>query len=157
MKSHAATSDSHLTCRCMDMAGLVRGSTVTVNQALGSGLIFTSHSVDWRSISCTTEASIALDAGVLASYGSDEFSSRTCSYLKRVTSPKAMTPSRNSHLVITHIQWWMQGTKPRSLTLIQNNSKGPLQLQGLPWDWLTLSLCMAIQLPLPNPASFTPP
>lgn len=130
------------TCCCSDMARFGWGSTVPVNQALGIRLLFTSDSVDW---SCRTEASITLAAGVLASDGSDEFSSRTCAQLKTAASSKVMT----------HFHRWptsSDGCREQSLgpllwyrTTLRDHSRPPMGLADL------------CQLPLPNPASFTPP
>lgn len=59
MKSQAATSDSHFTCHCTDMAGAAWGIAVIVNQALGARLMFTSHGEDQTGVSGRNDVSIA--------------------------------------------------------------------------------------------------
>ena len=114
---------THFTRHCTDMAGLVWGSAVTENRALGSRLIFTSHSVDWGGVRTRLRHRWAA-AGVFLS---DLLS----------VEENSLIQSHDPFPQIAHIQWWMQGTKPGPPTFIQNNLKGPFQLQGLPWDWLT--------------------
>lgn len=58
MKSQAATSDSHFTCHCTDMAGAACGIAVIVNEALGARLIVTSHGEDQTGASGRNDISI---------------------------------------------------------------------------------------------------
>lgn len=123
---------THFTRHCTDMAGLVWGSAVTENQALGSRLIFTSHSVDWggvrtrlrhrwpqRQQCCHLMAQMSFPLGF------------ALSWREQPHSKPWPLPTDNPHPVID------AGNKPGPPTFTKNNLKGPFQLQGLPWDWLT--------------------
>ena len=78
-------------------------------------------------------------------WGTDDQLQECCHLMAQMSFPLGLLSVEENSLIqshdpfpqITHIQRWMQGTKPGPPTFIQNNLKGSLQLQGLPWDWLT--------------------
>lgn len=149
MKSHAATSDSFHTplhrygWACMGLSShWESGSGIKAHiHKSQCGLRWCTYQTEASMSSCRDAAIWWLRWVFLSVYSVEE---------------NSLIQSHDPFPEIAHIQWWMQGTKPGPPTFIQNNLKGPFQLQASVGLADLCRICMARQLPLPSLLSSYP-